>query len=50
MENSSQFNQFVSKLLSESRNMIAPFDGTFELTPRCNLNCKMCYVRLTQDK
>ena len=23
-----------------------PLGGTFELTPRCNLNCKMCYVRL----
>lgn len=24
-----------------------PISGTFELTPRCNLQCKMCYVRLT---
>lgn len=24
-----------------------PVSGTFELTPRCNLNCHMCYVRLT---
>lgn len=24
-----------------------PVSGIFELTPRCNLNCKMCYVRLT---
>ena len=24
-----------------------PISGIFELTPRCNLNCKMCYVRLT---
>ncbi|MBU7007237.1 radical SAM protein [Phosphitispora fastidiosa] len=23
-----------------------PLGGTFELTPRCNLSCKMCYVRL----
>lgn len=23
-----------------------PLGGTFELTPRCNLRCKMCYVRL----
>ena len=22
-----------------------PFMGTFELTPRCNLQCKMCYIR-----
>lgn len=24
-----------------------PVSGIFELTPRCNLRCKMCYVRLT---
>lgn len=24
-----------------------PLNGIFELTPRCNLRCKMCYVRLT---
>lgn len=25
-----------------------PVGGTFELTPRCNFNCKMCYVHLTE--
>lgn len=24
-----------------------PLSGTFELTPVCNMNCKMCYVRLS---
>lgn len=24
--------------------------GTFELTPRCNLGCKMCYVRMTPEE
>lgn len=23
-----------------------PLSGTFELTPLCNMNCKMCYVRM----
>lgn len=27
-----------------------PVSGTFELTPRCNLNCRMCYVRLTPEQ
>lgn len=27
-----------------------PVSGTFELTPRCNLRCKMCYVRLTPEE
>lgn len=24
-----------------------PLSGTFELTPQCNMNCKMCYVHAT---
>lgn len=24
-----------------------PLSGTFELTPVCNMNCKMCYVRMS---
>ena len=27
-----------------------PVSGTFELTPRCNLGCRMCYVRLTPEQ
>lgn len=27
-----------------------PVSGTFELTPRCNLFCKMCYVRMTPEE
>ena len=27
-----------------------PVCGTFELTPRCNLQCKMCYIRLTPEQ
>ena len=27
-----------------------PVNGVFELTPRCNLRCKMCYVRLTPEQ
>lgn len=26
-----------------------PISGTFELTPRCNFNCKMCYVHLQEQ-
>lgn len=25
-----------------------PVSGTFELTPRCNLDCRMCYIRMTE--
>ena len=27
-----------------------PVSGIFELTPRCNLQCRMCYVRLTPEQ
>ena len=27
-----------------------PISGTFELTPRCNFNCRMCYVHLKPDQ
>lgn len=27
-----------------------PISGTFELTPRCNFNCRMCYVHLAEKE
>lgn len=27
-----------------------PVSGTFELTPRCNLSCKMCYVHMSASE
>lgn len=27
-----------------------PLGGTFELTPRCNMNCRMCYIRMTNEE
>ena len=27
-----------------------PFSGTFELTPVCNMDCKMCYVRMSRQQ
>lgn len=27
-----------------------PVNGTFELTSRCNLSCKMCYIRHTKEQ
>lgn len=27
-----------------------PLSGTFELTPTCNMDCKMCYVRLSAEQ
>lgn len=41
--------QAVHRFLDEkARNKGVPLTGTFELTPLCNLDCKMCYVHLNQ--
>lgn len=38
----------IRQVLTRRCSMLGiPISGTFELTARCNLQCKMCYVRLT---
>lgn len=37
-------------LHAKGRVLGLPINGTFELTPRCNFNCKMCYVHLTEEE
>ena len=27
-----------------------PLNGTFEVTPLCNMNCRMCYVRMNREQ
>ena len=39
--------QFVYRRGAQKR---IPVSGTFELTPRCNLSCKMCYVRMSAEE
>jgi radical SAM protein with 4Fe4S-binding SPASM domain len=29
---------------------LLPIGGTFELTPRCNMNCRMCYIRMSESQ
>lgn len=37
-------------LKDKAREVGSPYHGHFELTPLCNLNCKMCYVHLQKDQ
>lgn len=37
-------------LHAKGKQLGLPINGTFELTPRCNFNCKMCYVHLTDEE
>lgn len=34
----------------KARSMGVPLGGNFELTPCCNLSCRMCYVRLSKQQ
>ena len=40
------FQDFQGYLTLKAREKGIPLAGKFELTPLCNLNCKMCYVHL----
>ena len=43
-------NQIIQLLGQEAKEKAIPLSGTFELTPRCNFDCKMCYVHLHADR
>ena len=43
--------QAVRRFLGfKARDRGVPISGTFELTPLCNLDCKMCYVHLRKEQ
>jgi radical SAM protein with 4Fe4S-binding SPASM domain len=44
-EKASDYDLLVRDLLARAAKCGQPIDGTFELTNRCNLFCRMCYVR-----
>jgi radical SAM protein with 4Fe4S-binding SPASM domain len=37
-----------NQLIKQSKKLNVPLIGEFEITPHCNLKCKMCYVREEQ--
>ena len=41
------YNQFLQMAMRNARENDTPISGSFELTPFCNLDCKMCYVHLS---
>lgn len=41
---------FATLLSYQARQKAVPQQGIFELTPRCNLDCKMCYVHLEKEQ
>ena len=45
--NTINYNQFLQMATKNARENDTPISGCFELTPLCNLDCKMCYVHLS---
>ena len=40
------YREFIAMIDERTREADVPYTGSFELTPLCNLDCKMCYVHL----
>ena len=40
------YREFLAMMQEKAREADIPWSGSFELTPLCNLDCKMCYVHL----
>ena len=40
------YREFLAMIEERTREADIPYAGSFELTPLCNLDCKMCYVHL----
>ncbi len=38
------YESFISRLFARATQTGTPLSGSFELTPRCTLDCKMCYI------
>ena len=42
--------QVTSYLFAKAAREHTPINGTFELSPLCNFNCRMCYVHMTAQQ
>lgn len=45
-----QLDPFYKAIWEKAFSDTIPISGTFELTPRCNFNCRMCYVHLQPNQ
>lgn len=50
MDVSQDFNTIERKLFNQARERGIPINGSMELLPLCNMNCDMCYVRLSRTE
>lgn len=50
MEMSSVSAPITKYLMAKAVRQKIPLSGIFELTPLCNMNCRMCYVRMNREE
>lgn len=51
MDNAGLYSPSVRRrLFQKAAGMHCPINGTFELTPLCNMNCRMCYIRMSETE
>lgn len=44
------YDLFIKYLFAKADKSRVPLSGTFELTPRCTLDCKMCYIHKKSEE
>lgn len=47
--NEVKYAEYVNRLFAKSAKRGIPLSGTFELTARCNLRCRMCYIHREEN-
>ena len=50
MEPMADANNLEQAMMRRAKPQGIPLNGSLELTPLCNLNCEMCYVRLSREE
>ena len=43
------YQAYSQLLFAKAGSRGVPLSGTFELTPRCNLDCRMCYIHRREN-
>ncbi len=44
------YDPFTEYLHRNASRQLLPLSGTFEVTPVCNMSCRMCYVRMSKEE
>ena len=51
MKKGTPIDSFINQYLhSKACQTLTPLSGSFELLPLCNMNCRMCYIRISKEE